>query len=230
MTEARRERTGWSVATQGLAVLAAGAGFGAAIEAEAGIVYTDVPDALIQNSSLGIDLNNDSTIDFTLTHASGPPFFVSLSSPSAANQVMGEPSVADGFPPKPFALSAGCAIPSGTFIEVDVTAGVLASNSTVPPLPLVHWFDGTNAYLGLKFDLPDGTHYGWAHLLVEANATNNRVTLFDYAYRCEPNVGLSAGETGDGCAAAVPLPPSVALLAAGAVTALALRRRGRDKD
>ena len=229
MTEARRGRAGWSVATQGLAALAAGAGLGAAIEAEAGIVYTDVvPDAVIQNSSIGIDLNNDGQVDWNLNHVlvPGSLLFVSLNSSFAENQVMGD--LSNGLP-KPFALAAGTAIPSLSFVQVHaidpINGGFLSSSTGLG----VHWFDGTNAYLGLKFDLPDGTHYGWAHVLVEANATNNRATLFDYAYCSEPNAGLSAGATSGSCTA-VPLPPSVALLAAGAVTALALRRRGRDQD
>jgi hypothetical protein len=213
------------VAKQGLAVLAAGAGLGATLEAEAGIVYTDViPDAIAENSFLGIDLNNDGTIDFTLHHFTLSPvgFEVDLSSPSAANQVMGEPPFLI-FPPKPFALSAGTFIPSGTFTRVNDFAGLVAGSFGKPA-----WGNGTNAYLGLKFDIEGSTHYGWAHLLVEANPSTNRVTLFDYAYCSEPNAGLPAGAI-EGACTSVPLPPSVALLAAGAVTALALRRRG-DED
>lgn len=240
MTAARRERAGWSVAKQGLAVLAAGAGLGATVEAEAGIVYTDViPDAIAENSVLGIDLNNDGTIDFTLQHFTFTGGYqVDLTSPSAANQVMGTsalvipPLIPPGpplviFPPKPFALTAGTFIPSGPFTRVDDFAGLVAGSDGKP-----NWEDGTNAYLGLRFDIDGSNHYGWAHLLVQANTEANRVTLFDYAYCSEPDAGLPAGATEGLCTAVapvVPLPPSVALLAAGAVTALALRRRG-DED
>jgi len=83
----------------------------------------------------------------------------------------------------------------------------------------------TPGYLGLRFDLYDGTqYYGWAK--VADNSPD--VTLFGVAY---DNAGGSI-LTGDTGAPAIPEPVNTAFLvslAAGAVAALAARRKRKAK-
>jgi hypothetical protein len=71
-------------------------------------------------------------------------------------------------------------------------------------------------YAGLRFDLADGTHYGW----IEARTDFNEVTLTRFGYESEPGVGTTAG-------AGVPEPGTLALLALGAAGVAAMRRRSR---
>ena len=82
--------------------------------------------------------------------------------------------------------------------------------------------DETPSYIGLAFDLEDGTHYGFALL--------TGLTLFDFAYN--DVAGDSAGAVPGPFApipglAPVPLPASAPLLAFAAAGLAALRRRRR---
>jgi len=207
MQTRRAETRRWSVGRRGLAVLAAGAGLGAAMEAEGGVIHTDlVPDVVVQNSSFAIDLNGDAITDFTLAD----PSLVQLQGP-ATSQVMG----ATGVFPKAFALPPGSPIgPAESFIGL-------------PAEVAFFWGDGTNAYLGLEFDISGSTHFGWAHVQTSypADVLDASATLFSYAYCDQPNQGLLAGQTDGACSTGVPLPSALALLAVGAGAVLALRRR-----
>lgn len=208
----------WSIATHGLAVLAAGAGLGAAADAEAMVILTPVePDALIVENvgaPFGIDFNSDSVVDITLTSSTSfGSVFAKVDGP-ATSAALGGPVAAGNI--KPFSLDAGAPIgPASEFLAVPQDLGS------------IEWPGGTNAYLGVSFDIGGQTHFGWAHLQT-VGFPNTSITLFDYAYCDQPGQGLLAGQTSGACfgAAAVPLPASLALLAAGAVGMLALRNRG----
>lgn len=77
----------------------------------------------------------------------------------------------------------------------------------------------TALYAGLRFDLTDGTHYGW----IEATTPfPNSITLTRYGYESDPGVGTSAA-----AGLAVPEPGTLGLLALGAAGVLAMRRRSR---
>jgi hypothetical protein len=209
----RMERRNWSVGKQGLAVLAAGVGLGAAMEAEATIVVTDPdPDIVInaQNPSFAIDLNGDAITDFTLAVSSFQDIpAIALSGPGTS-QVIGDKFAVN----KPFALAKWDPVgPAGPYVGL---------SAFLAPLD---WNDGTNAYLGLKFDIEGSTHFGWAHVQTNfSDAAGVSATLFAYAYCDQPDTGLGAGHEG-ACASAVPLPSALALLAVGAGAVLALRRR-----
>ena len=82
-------------------------------------------------------------------------------------------------------------------------------------------------YVGLRFDLTDGTHFGWA----EANGVDGTVTLTAYGFECLPNTAIGAGVGSTtaicGVPTVVPEPGTLALLIAGAVGVLSMRRRQR---
>ena len=75
---------------------------------------------------------------------------------------------------------------------------------------------GTQAYAGFRFNLPDGTHYGWILLSINAGI----IDFTRAAYETTPNTAIATG--------AVPEPSTLAGLAVGAVAlvgAVAKRRR-----
>lgn len=80
----------------------------------------------------------------------------------------------------------------------------------------------TASYIGLAFDLDDGTHYGFARVTGR--------TLFDFAYNDEAGAGAMV-QPGPYAAipapAPVPLPASAPLLILGAAGLAAFRRRRR---
>jgi hypothetical protein len=78
------------------------------------------------------------------------------------------------------------------------------------------FLDSPRGYLGLVLDLPDGPHAGWADIQFDL-VDYGSFTLFGFAYQTTPGASIAAG--------AVPEPPSLVLLAAGAAGLAALRRK-----
>jgi hypothetical protein len=54
-----------------------------------------------------------------------------------------------------------------------------------------------NRYLGLRFNIKQKTHYGWARLNISCNPKNRRITalLTGYAYETIPNKPIVTGKT-----------------------------------
>ena len=192
---------------------AAAAGMGAFAvghDADAAIVFTDVPDQTITQGQGPIYINLDSTgyNEFAIA-AFGDSIRVNpyniapqdskvLTSGSyyvqsfAAGEVIG-----DGDP-----AAAG-----GRFAGRQV--GLYFYN-----------FVGTDKYVGLQWDIGGGdVRYGWARVDV-TSAGNGTATLYSFAYQGVANTPIVAG--------AIPEPTSLALLAAGGGGLALLRRRRRD--
>ena len=94
------------------------------------------------------------------------------------------------------------------------------------------WPIDEQKFLGLEFLIPDPdeidpptTHYGFAGLTLAPETF--AITLDCYGYETEPDTGIvkSCGPEDE-----VPVPPSLLLLAAGAVPLLAARRARRSRD
>lgn len=76
----------------------------------------------------------------------------------------------------------------------------------------------TDAFIALRFELMDGTHYGFARLA--------GTTLFDFAYESDVDTGIQAGADPE-VAFDVPEPGMIGLLGLGVVGIAAGRRRRR---
>ena len=184
------------------AVAAAGA-VSFAPSANAQIVYTKA-NAILTGGALPIDLDRDGVADF-LVEASrtstGYNRFVFLS-------VAGKGSEA----PAVVGLRQGAlAIPKGVQIGSNAPGSFLPA-STQAPVSLAHvwqtyngvkgaghWANVDDKYLGLRFTLADGVHYGWARLSVKARSTgfpNVVAKLTGFAYETTPNKSIVAGDRG----------------------------------
>jgi PEP-CTERM motif len=82
-------------------------------------------------------------------------------------------------------------------------------------IPYGPWAGATNMYLGVVFNDPGNTYYGWVEL-----SFNGVATISGWAYENTPGVGIDAG------AGAVPEPSTLALglLALGSVGVAAMHR------
>ena len=164
--------------------------------ANAQIVYTDVIPDSTSTGTYNLDLNNDGTTDFAITHSTTPWFC--LLNPATKISIMVTPSgtnqVADysGTNATKMALNA------------NINASVLTWNNSVNQLMASaitaisctgfsgQWFNAVNGYLGLKLISGGNTYYGWARLNTSGVGS---FTIKDYAYNSIPNQPILAGQT-----------------------------------
>ena len=160
-------------------------------ESNGQIVYTDVtPDFTGGNgTSYGLDMDNDTVIDFGFIGSTAPAVGVYGILPSNS-WVGSNPSFK-----YPFALNSGDIISSaqsnwyggssnvGTLNYVSCYGGFGGSN----------WCGVTDKFLGLRFQISGNTHYGWAKL--DVSASGDSFTVKEYAYNATPDESINAGQT-----------------------------------
>jgi hypothetical protein len=184
------------------AIAASAAGLGALSLAQpcaAKIVYTPAHVRIGINQTIPLDLNHDGKTDFSLSNAWGTAEGTGWGHLDAlpAEQSNG----VDGFGtslfqiPYAFALKAGNRVgPNAQFVfgkyiyilNAGPTQGCQGS-----------WNNVKNRYLGLRFNIKQKTHYGWARLNVNCNLNNRKIAavLTGYAYETIPNKPIVAGKT-----------------------------------
>ncbi len=158
---------------------------------EAKIVYTK---ANVRIGNYNLDLNNDGTADVALQFKNGRYVCqtcrdahksVFYESPASGNGVLGNP---------PTALKAGAPIgPNQSFYQGVGTlsywysgSGCGCQKSQGGP-----WYEVTDRYLGVAFQIQGKTHYGWARM----STTRISAALTGYAYETIPNKAIIAGKT-----------------------------------
>ena len=175
------------------------------------IAYTYVPHATLFESfpSRPIDFNGDSVPELVLTAdstqsggwaashvqfqgiASPPPNVGSHATPVPSGALVGD---------IPFSIGGWISPSSGLFTFRSAlaqgTTGFWPTGLIPPPLNP----DGTlglgplvpeSGYLGVRFDLPDGTHYGWVEVGVYPNSSLGY--LRSYGWETTPSTPIMAG-------------------------------------
>jgi hypothetical protein len=93
--------------------------------------------------------------------------------------------------------------------------------------PIAGWNGSGTGYVGLRFDTPGASNFGWLELDYVANGASTTLTVDGFAFEDQPGVTILAGDTGS---TAVPEPgtwAAAALLAGGA--AFMRWRKRRDE-
>ncbi|MFD2890966.1 T9SS type A sorting domain-containing protein [Flavobacterium chuncheonense] len=166
------------------------------LKAHAQIIYTDIiPDYVSQNlgDSYNLDLNNDSTTDFTLISYNEIIDWFHIYTNQGPNNTF--IAVTPWFA-NPIPLNNGDLISQTltssfqTFENIGfITAGDCCCQETICNYD---WKDKGDKYLGVRFIINGQIHYGWARLNV---STHSQWTIKDYAYQATPNIGILAGQT-----------------------------------
>jgi hypothetical protein len=187
--------------------------------AEAKIVYTPVHHVIGPNSRYQLRLNHDKT-DFTLVN------FASFPTNGHVCSVFQQPAQRGNKAMGSFGRGSvlDWALYRGKTIGPSVASRFYAGNAKLVDSWSVggcegsifgRWYNVTNRYLGLMFQIKGKTHYGWARLSVTVKAETITATLTGYAYETIPNWGIIAGKT-KGLDVITVQPATLGALAAGA--------------
>ena len=179
--------------------------------AGAQIVYTQANSILTQGA-LSIDLNNDGTTDFYLKDSRSSTGYGRFAYLAAGGNSAESPAVIGLLrAEQSFHINQAFAVPKGVSIGshspgafIGVSAPSLASLAFARATYFGsryggHWANVDDKYLGLRFTLADGIHYGWARLSVIARThvvPNTIAKLTGYAYETTPNKSIVAGDRG----------------------------------
>jgi hypothetical protein len=171
--------------------------------ADAEIVYTPAHITVGRGGSGAIDLNNDGHVDFTIVERSEVFTFSSVQilsvQPAKGNEV--ECPICSFTQPVAAALHAGSRIGGGGGrIYFASSAFSMANRLATQKGEILYggsWNKVSDRYLGLKFHLNDGAHFGWARLNVEFHGGDHptwRAQITGYAYETTPNTPIDAGQ------------------------------------
>lgn len=215
-----------------LATYATAAGLGAfsyAQDANAAIVFVDVPDTTITvgDPSIYIYLDGDATNELAINafQIGGGPntniTFTPFNPDSEQNAFLSGPGGGAGY--YVFSFAPGAEIGPGSIVSTGY--GVAGGRRNFGYY--FYNFIGEGNYVGFRWDIGGGDFsYGWLEVDVTGQSATGAdqgpnagtVTLKSYAYESTPNTAIAAG--------VIPEPSSLALLAAGGgAVALASRRR-----
>jgi hypothetical protein len=194
--------------------------------AQAKIVYTKTHHVIGENHLFLLDLNHDGTIDFTITNLNCAYGATSCTSSSwnlltvaggSGNAVEG---TAHRFGFWAADLRAGTRIPNKrnsarTAMMASQCEGV-ACSVTSGTHTSGNWRDARDRYLGLRFQIHQKIHFGWARLSVKTarRPIEIKTTLTGFAYETTPNKPIIAGQT-KGLDVITLEPGSLGALAAG---------------
>jgi hypothetical protein len=172
--------------------------------AEAKIVYTPADTKITPDHVIPLDLTDNGTIDFRFkdiyqrSHSFGFDHSGILSILPAIqdNKIVGFTRINGNYAS---ALRAGVSIgPNAKFTtgadqieEAFIDTGAPNAEGTC----FSTWPSGQSRYLGLKFVMDGGIHFGWARLTVTCVNLHVAATLTGYAYETVPNKGIIAGAT-----------------------------------
>jgi hypothetical protein len=203
---------------------------------EAQIVYTPAHVTIGRRGSYGLDLNNDGKIDFTIFERVGDRGFGTY---QELNIIAAQGNKIEcsggGGPSCAFTVTYAAAVVAGARIGEGSRyfhpygapmAGRFTSRGNV--FYSGQWNNERDRYLGLRFHLSDGPHFGWARLSVEfvkgGQQPTWRAQITGYAYETAPDTPIKAGQTSEDEASAQPEPPNPVQFSA--LGALALGSNG----
>ena len=172
------------------------------------VTYTDVnPDVVLNTDSASYapDLDNDGTAEFNLMMLQGPLYTSTSYQLTLYGVVVGSTNnaslagayryynwggqSASFFGVEALPDQAGIPQPNMEF-ESYGFLGFLGTYNMVN-IDFQEWLGENNKYIGVKFQLPDGVHYGWVRCTMTSDGRT--FIIKDYAYADEPDQSIVAG-------------------------------------
>jgi hypothetical protein len=171
--------------------------------ANAQVTYTDVnPDVVADSlNPYAIDFNNDATPDlvFGVQHVNQLFSGYTIVGAYAYGFLPAGLPVANPADSATAVLDCGVAVASQPLFYGGANGGTAAFGYDLVVQPINYplsggpWLGLTDKYLGFKFTVGTGTHYGWARLDVAANAET--ITIKEYAFNATPDGAISTCQT-----------------------------------
>jgi hypothetical protein len=178
--------------------------------ADAEIVYTPTHATVGRNGSYGLDLNNDGIVDFMIRETAGTQAFGTTQelsiTPRNGNEIKCRSCVFTSFYTAA-ALNAGSHIgPVGRSVTFLPFGALMALRDTSRGKSIsfdLPWANVQGKFLGLRFHLSDGDHFGWARVTVQFHTGSQgqrswNALITGYAYETVPNKPIEAGHIGEG--------------------------------
>jgi hypothetical protein len=253
MPRSRKTRTNLTASTNhrlnsyALAAGAAGVSLVALAQpSEAEIVYTPAHGVASRHASYALDLNNDGVVDFTIADIVKHFDASSLQSLAATPAVKGDGVM---YLRNAFSIAYANALVQGD--EIGIGFSFLSRQTPMAIADLVSSGGGqysyfslpfanvSDRYLGLRLQLSDGIHFGWARLNVRFYAGNFNTRTWvaritGYAYETIPGKQIKAGQITDDDASALGSDGGVQSAALGALAlgsnGIALWRKSESSE
>ena len=196
---------------------AAGATLALATGAEAAVVHTmppspisvQLPNQTNGNNLYGIDLDGDSQIDFNFvveasTTMTSPGYTTvmrrgEVSAVVAGNMMLGDAGT-QFTPASARRLLTSSVVSANAFNAGQIASGILrqttfTNTTTTAPFEAGDWDSNSTGFLGVKFAVGGGDHYGWIKVATESNATGLLgLTISEWAYEDVSGGGILAGD------------------------------------
>jgi hypothetical protein len=159
-------------------------------QAKSQVIYHDLnPDVALPagppppDFQYNLDINADGISDFQMSQVTAPApytdFYITMSPLNSNSRIMMHANTIDS-------LNFGDSISVNS--PLVYSSGSIMSMVTVPPYTTSGcWVTIENHFVGVSFNTPSGTKYGWIRLL-------NKTTIADYAYNDTPGQPILAGE------------------------------------
>ena len=173
------------------------------------IVHVTAPEEFgtFQGGSLPVDLNGDGTPDFTFVATRGDFSVDGTSSNAVVALPAGGLDLGGWAVPTRDGATLQAQLPDGLiwYATLHTQYGSLpALLTSCMDVGCIGFFTGESAYMGVRFQAADGTHYGWMFLDLPFVGINGGY-IREWAYETRPNTPIKAGARPVMAAGAVPV-------------------------
>ena len=175
------------------------------VPALASVNYTPVNRVIPNNGAYGVDFNHDGVKDFWIGSFFGPFFCGNRGSVGGSANLSPVKSTSGVILTGVFAaaLPAGVSVGSTQTFAKRQTQ-LMFFNFCGGRHVAGNWFNVSNHYLGLEFQIAGQTHFGWVELSINGSSRGLTTVVVGFAYETIAGKAIITGQTGVPNACALP--------------------------